>query len=418
MRIPALLLTLLVALLACSSASAQVNLPQLPLPQSSGAARPPPPPTPPPAPANPQGVAPSDPNPLLGLNFYVDKVEQPAAKWEQRYRRRGQTRHRRLMAKIANQPIFRWIGKSDEQPRAQHPRLPAARRRARPGHRPRHHRARPPGREVRQGLHRRRRRSSTPATAAGCSASSRAWANHRVIVALEPDALGTLKCLHKSRRASRLRNINYATQLLARKPNVTTYIEAGASDWRPAREMARYLRSAGVHRVRGFSLNITHFDTSANNVRYGRKISRMLGGKHFVVNTDENGVGRVWYRRWISRARNLWKTVNVWCNPKRSALGTPPQAVNDPQLDGYLWMSRPGASAGNVPELEPALLDARRPQRRHLLGRARAQPGSPGPLVTGLRRLREAPRAEPSACGAPAPPKGPRPGGSCAAGRA
>jgi endoglucanase len=177
--------------------------------------------------------------------------------------------------------------------------------------------------------------------------------DHRVLVALEPDALGTLKCLHRSRRASRLRNLNYATELLSRKPNVTTYIEAGASDWRPAREMARYLRAAGVSRVRGFSLNITHFDTSANNVRYGRQISRMLGGKHFVVNTDENGVGRVWYRRWISRARHLWRTVNVWCNPKRSALGNPPQAVNDPQLDGYLWMSRPGASAGRCSGWSP-----------------------------------------------------------------
>jgi cellulase/cellobiase CelA1 len=70
----------------------------------------------------------------------------------------------------------------------------------------------------------------------------------------------------------------------------------------------------------------------------------MLGGKHFVINSDENGMGRDWYRRYSSR--NNWKTVNVWCNPKRSALGTRPQAVNHPKLDGYLWMSRPAASAG------------------------------------------------------------------------
>jgi endoglucanase len=341
MRIPALLLTLLIALVVSPSASAQVQLPQLPkLPQLPST------PAPPPAPVNPQGVAPSDPNPLLGMRFYVDRVEQPAAKWHQRYVRSGQSGTAALMNKIASQPIFRWIGKSDENPeRNTRVFLQRAAERA-PGTVPgitvlAHH-----GEKCGRGY-----------TAGGrrLDARYRRWmsrfveglGNRRVIVALEPDALGTLKCLHRSRRASRLRNINYATQLLARKPNVTTYIEAGASDWRPAREMARYLRSAGVHRVRGFSLNITHFDTSPNNVRYGRQISRMLGGKHFVVNTDENGVGRVWYRRWISRARNQWKTVNVWCNPRRSALGTPPQAVNDPQLDGYLWMSRPGASAGS-----------------------------------------------------------------------
>ncbi len=61
-------------------------------------------------------MAPSDANPLLGLKFYVDKVEQPAARWEQRYRRAGQTGTAGLLAKISNQPIFRWIGKSDRNP--------------------------------------------------------------------------------------------------------------------------------------------------------------------------------------------------------------------------------------------------------------------------------------------------------------
>ena len=166
------------------------------------------------APANPQGVAPTDPNPLLGLKFYVDKVEQPAAKWEQRFRRQGQTGTAALMAKIANQPIFRWIGKSDENPeRNTRVFLQRAAERA-PGTVPgitvlAHH-----GEKCGKGYTAGGRRLDA-ATAAGWSASSRASGDHRVIVALEPDALGTLKCLHKSRRASRLRNINYATELLA-----------------------------------------------------------------------------------------------------------------------------------------------------------------------------------------------------------
>ncbi len=82
MRISALLATMIVSLLACSSASAQVNIPKLPLPQPPSEPAPPPsaPAPAPQAPVNPQAVSPSDPNPLLGLNFYVDKVEQPAAK--------------------------------------------------------------------------------------------------------------------------------------------------------------------------------------------------------------------------------------------------------------------------------------------------------------------------------------------------
>ena len=113
----------------------------------------------------------------------------------------------------------------------------------------------------------------------------------------------------------------------------------------------------------------------------------MLAGKHFVINTDENGRGRVYYRRYISRVRNLWMTVNVWCNPKRSGLGTRPVATVHPKLDGYLWMSRPGASAGPCPRSEPALLHARRAQSRSLLARARADARPVVGPVGGVRLL-------------------------------
>jgi endoglucanase len=310
-----------------------------------------------PAPAQAQGrdwqaTAATAPNPLLGVRFYVDWWEQPSARWYKRYQRRGKHGSAALMYELASQPIFRWIGKSDRNPeRNTRVFLQRAAERA-PGSVPgitvlAHH-----GESCKRGY-----------TGGGrkLDARYRRWfkrfvrglRNHRAIVVLEPDGLGTLKCLRGSRRLSRLRNMRFATQLLAKKPNVTTYIDGGASDWRPAREMARYLRASGISRVRGFALNVTHFDTNANNFRYGLRISRMLGGKHFVINTDENGRGRVWYRRWISRARNLWRTVNVWCNPKRSGLGTRPQAVNHPVLDGYLWMSRPGASAGSCRNWNP-----------------------------------------------------------------
>lgn len=303
------------------------------------------PPASPPALRDWQAASPNATNPLLGARFYVDWHEQPAAKWYWRYRRAGQHGSAALMQAIASQPIFRWIGKTDRNPERNTRVFLQRAAEQEPGTVPgitvlAHH-----GESCKRGytgggrkLDRRYRRWFIRFV--------RGLGDHRAIVALEPDSLGTLKCLRGSRRLSRLRNMRFATQLLAKKPNVTTYIDAGASDWRPAGEMARYLRASGVSRVRGFALNITHFDTNGNNLRYGMRISRMLGGKHFVINTDENAHGRVWYRRWISRARHLWKTVNVWCNPKRSGLGTRPVAVAHPKLDGYLWMSRPGASAG------------------------------------------------------------------------
>jgi endoglucanase len=346
MRRPLALLVSLLAVLVLAAPAAAKHVPTVPpQPSPTPAPKPTPTPLPAPAPRDWQAVNPSAANPLLGVRFFVDWYEQPAAKWFKRYQRAGQPGSAGLMYEIASQPIFRWIGKTDRNPeRNTRVFLQRAAERA-PGTVPGITVLAHQGESCKHGY-----------TGGGGKLDSRyrRWfkrfakglGNNRAIVALEPDGLGTLKCLRGSRRLSRLRNMRFATQLLSKKPNVTTYIDAGASDWRPAGEMARYLRASGVSRVRGFALNITHFDTDANNLRYGMRISRMLGGKHFVINSDENGRGRVWYRRWINRAANLWKTVNVWCNPKRSGLGTRPVALAHPRLDGYLWMSRPAASAG------------------------------------------------------------------------
>lgn len=345
MRRPlALLISLVAPLAVAAPASAQTGLPA---PQPKPAPARTPAPAPAPAPGRPNFRAPgaNDPNPLFGQRFYVDVVEQPAAKWYRHYRNAGQNGSAALMYEIASQPIFRWIGKTDRNPqRDTRVFLQGAAERS-PGTVPGITVLNHEGEKCGGGYDAGGRRTD---------GRYRRWmkrfvrglGDNRVIIAFEPDALGTIKCLRGSRRVSRLRNMRYGIRLLSKKPNVTTYIEAGASDWRPAGEMARYLRAVGVGRVRGFSLNITHFDTNANNLRYGMRISRMLGGKHFVINSDENGRGRVYYRRYISRARNLWRTVNVWCNPKRAGLGTRPTITNHPKLDAYLWMSRPAASAG------------------------------------------------------------------------
>ena len=57
--------------------------------------------------------------------------------------------------------------------------------------------------------------------------------------------------------------------------------------------MARKLRRVGVAKVRGFMLNATHYDWTRNNIRYGLKLSRLVGGKHFIINTAENGRGPI-----------------------------------------------------------------------------------------------------------------------------
>ena len=61
-----------------------------------------------------------------------------------------------------------------------------------------------------------------------------------------------------------------------------------------------------------------------------------MGGKHFIVNTAENGRGPVHYNRGGRR-------INVWCNPSLRGLGPAPTTqTSNPKVDAYLWINRPG----------------------------------------------------------------------------
>jgi len=97
------------------------------------------------------------------------------------------------------------------------------------------------------------------------------------------------------------------------------------------------LRAVGIAKVRGFMLNATHYDWTNNNIRFGLEVSRRTGGKHFVINTAENGRGPIHYR--LSNGRR----INVWCNPGLRGLGPRPTTnTSNPMADAYLWINRPG----------------------------------------------------------------------------
>jgi endoglucanase len=100
--------------------------------------------------------------------------------------------------------------------------------------------------------------------------------------------------------------------------------------------------------VRGFMLNVTHYDWTANNIRHGLSISRRVGGKPFIISTSFNGRGPVHYRRWVNRRKNIWRTVNVWCHPLKRGLGpAPTTATANPKVDAYFYIGRPGFSGGS-----------------------------------------------------------------------
>ena len=119
----------------------------------------------------------------------------------------------------------------------------------------------------------------------------------RVVIGFEPDSLGTVDCLARDRRQDRLDVLRYGVDRLSQLPNATIYLEAGASDWEAATRTANQLRYIGISKVRGFMLNVTHHDWTRYNVQHGLDISRMVGGKHFIINTSYNGRGPLHYKQ-------------------------------------------------------------------------------------------------------------------------
>jgi endoglucanase len=165
--------------------------------------------------------------------------------------------------------------------------------------------------------------------------------SYRAVLFLEMDSIITMPCLSRHGQAVREAELRYAINaLLANCPHLVIYMDAGAADALHARDAARFLRASGVSEIQGFFLNSTHFDWTSQEIRYGRQISRLIGGKHFVINTGENGIGPI-------RPRDIvHQGMEVLCNP-RAGLGPRPTAnTGYRNVDMFAWTSNPGESGG------------------------------------------------------------------------
>jgi endoglucanase len=288
-----------------------------------------------------RGVSPSDPNPLAGVSFYNDPNSPSMNSWRH-LSRSGRQREADLIWKIAREPKSLWLGRF-----------------TRPNFAVKVRRLIDPAREQGQvpvfTVLRAQANKCSPTYQGGGPAEDRRtrdWydklarviGNDRVVIAFEPDSVGTIDCLAPSRRDDRIRLLAYGVDVLSKLPNATIYIEGEAADWEPARIVASKLRRIGIAKVRGFMLNATHYEWTRENIRFGLEVSRLTGGKHFVINTAENGRGPVHYRRWIDRSNHIWRTINIWCNPGLRGLGAAPttQTSRPDKVDAYLWINRPG----------------------------------------------------------------------------
>ncbi|RFU84286.1 endoglucanase [Streptomyces triticagri] len=161
----------------------------------------------------------------------------------------------------------------------------------------------------------------------------------KALVILEPDALPHVAdgCTPAEYHEQRFRLMSEAVDRLKKQPNVKVYLDAGNPAWiTDPGKLAQPLWQAGLAKADGFALNVSNFQLDATNKEYGRQLSKLVGDKHFVIDTSRNGNGP------LSGAPG-----EAWCNPPGRALGARPSTdTGDPLVDAYLWIKRPGESDG------------------------------------------------------------------------
>jgi endoglucanase len=166
------------------------------------------------------------------------------------------------------------------------------------------------------------------------SGFARALSGRKAVVILEPDALTQMDCLSSTDQATRVGLIQYAVGALkTASTGVAVYLDGGHSAWKSASDQAARLTRAGVAASDGFALNVSNFQYTSNSIAYGKAISALIAGKHFVIDTSRNGLGPT--------------SDNQWCNPAARALGpSSTTSTADPLVDAYLWIKAPGESDG------------------------------------------------------------------------
>jgi endoglucanase len=213
-------------------------------------------------------------------------------------------------------------------------------------------------------------RAWTSRAAAGIG-SRQAW------VILEPDALAQWAsgCVPEAAAKERLGLLAEAVKTFKAQPGTSVYLDAGNPGWiADQHHLASALRKAGIADADGFSLNVSNFHTTPVTRTYGDRLSSLLGGTHYIVDTSRNGNGPLpansdsgpkptvpgrpadeKNRSGTEADKGPEPGAESWCNPPGRALGAPPTtATGDPLIDAFLWIKRPGESDGACRGAPPA----------------------------------------------------------------
>jgi endoglucanase len=265
-------------------------------------------------------------NPLAGKRLYVDP-ESPARRQAESWKK-SRPEDAALLRRIADQPIAKWMGGWFADIRREVDQAVATMTRS--GALPVFVAYNIPSQDC--GGHSAGGAKSADAYRRWIQGFAQGVKGRPAVVILEPDALAGMDCLDPAARDERVTLIREAVQALKAQRSFV-YIDAGNARWRRPEEMAKRLQQAGIAMADGFALNVANVEATTLSVSYGEKLSRLVGGKHFIVDTSRNGIPGT--------------NPEDWCNPRGRALGTAPTTdTGHPLIDAYLWVKHPGQSDG------------------------------------------------------------------------
>ncbi|MFI1013248.1 glycoside hydrolase family 6 protein [Streptomyces sp. NPDC020965] len=265
---------------------------------------------------------------------YWVNPEGNAARQVDAYRADGDDEKAGLIERIASQPVAEWIG--TDEPEAETRKVTE--------------KAAGADRDALLVLYNIPHRDCGQFSKGGAADANayRAWVDQvargigerRATVILEPDAVLHLvdSCTPREFHEERYQLLTGAVERLKQQPNTTVYLDAGNAGWSQPDALHDPLRRAGIERADGFSVNVSNFYPTAASTEFGKRLSAKVGGKPFVIDTSRNGNGP--YTGGDPKEK--------WCNPPGRALGeVPTTKTDDPLVDAYLWVKRPGESDGD-----------------------------------------------------------------------
>lgn len=169
------------------------------------------------------------------------------------------------------------------------------------------------------------------------------------LVVLEPDAVSHALqgCGTGESPESTYALLTTAVDILGEQARTQVFVDAGHAGWvEDLEELAQALRESGATRAAGFALNTSNFQSTEDSLAYGERLSALLDGAPYVVDTSRNGNG--------APAGVDDGDVDAWCNPPGRALGdSPTTATGSPSAVAFLWVKQPGNSDGACRDGEP-----------------------------------------------------------------